>query len=147
MVTPTPADLSKGPYPVTYSVPFWKGILRVSAYFGLFLLALVGRAQILRSGFRWWLVITILLLTVLLLVVVANNVFARVKLYPERIERITWFGKRILRRNEISGIRRGGWGPFKNAILISRTDHFRSILLPHSVQRDAAWDAWMAEFQ
>ncbi len=91
--------------------------------------------------------VTILLLAVLLLVVVANSVFARVKLYPDRIERITWFGKRVLLRNDISGLRRGGWGPFKNTILISRSDHFQSILVPLSVRRDAAWDAWMAEFQ
>ncbi len=140
-------DLDASLFPASYRVPLWKGLRRVAAYLLLFILALFGRAQIMRTGFPAWLIIFIIVLGSILMLVISNIVFARVVLYPDRIERITWFGKRALKRDQVKSLRQRGWGPFKTNVLISKIAYDESILLPHAIQGDRAWDAWMTEAQ
>jgi hypothetical protein len=147
MTTSGPPDLDASLFPASYRAPLWKGLLRVAAYFLLFILALFGRAQILRTGLHAWFMIYIAVLGTILMVVVSNAAFARVVLYPDRIERITWFGKRALKRDQVKSLRRRGWGPLRNNVLISKTAYQESILLPHAIQGDRTWDAWMTVAQ
>ena len=141
----TAADWDTSLYPAAYRVPLWRGLARVTAYFSLFALAVFGRAQILRNGHSLWLMIFIVAMGALLVVVVANTVFARVVLYSDRIERITWFGKKTLKRDQVKSLRRSKryLGLIENSLLISKVAYDESILLPNAVHEDHAWSAWM----
>jgi hypothetical protein len=74
-----------------------------------------------------------------------NVAFARVTLYPDRIERTTWFGRRSMLRADVVKLERRG--RFNIPILLSKKGIFDSIQLPAGVEEDAAWKAWMTVVQ
>jgi hypothetical protein len=74
--------------------------------------------------------------------VLGSFVFARVTLYPDRIERQSWFGKRTMRRAEVAEL--VVRGTLKTPMLTSKIAGEYSFPLPRTVKTDAAWDAWMA---
>jgi hypothetical protein len=124
-------------YPATYRISFWKGFRILLVPIGLLALSQVGRAAHLGAFNLWFLAVILVIVTVSL----GSFVFARVTLYPDRIERQSWFGKRTMRRAEVAGL--VVRGSFKTPALTSKIQGEYPFPLPKIVKTDAAWDAWM----
>jgi hypothetical protein len=107
----------------------------------IILLALFARAHVIDRGIAPSLLIFDAVLVIATLVFALNVTFARVTLYPDRIERTTWFGRKSLLRADVFKLERRG--KFRVPILLSKTGLFNSIQLPTGVEEDAAWKAWM----
>jgi hypothetical protein len=88
-----------------------------------------------------------LLCALFLLLVLINVTFAKVTLYPDRIERITLFGTKTMLRADIVKLERRR-RLFSNSLyLVSQKGLFEGVLLPSGIDPDAAWDAWMPVVQ
>ena len=124
-------------YPASYRMPVWKGVRILLLPVGL-----VGLGGVVRgfrlSAFNLWFAAA---MTVILAVALGNFVFARVTLYPDRIERRSWFGTRSMRRAEVAGL--VVRGSLNTPMLTSKITGELPFPLPRTVKTDAAWDAWM----
>jgi hypothetical protein len=80
-----------------------------------------------------------------LLLTSVNGIFAKVTLYPDRIERVTWFGRKSMLRADVTKLQRRRL--FRIPILVSKRGLFEGIQLPSGIEADAAWEAWMAVAQ
>jgi hypothetical protein len=78
-----------------------------------------------------------------LLLTLVNVFFARVTLYPDRIERVTLFGTKTMLRADVVKLERRRRSFFRSLVLVSRKGLFEGVLLPSGIEADAAWDAWM----
>jgi uncharacterized membrane protein YhdT len=135
-------------YPASYRTSVWRGGLRILGFMTLAVIGLLARSQIVeRGGPRWFLVFIVLFLLFLLLII-ANVTFARITLYPDRIERATWFGgKSMLRADVVKLERRRSFIFFRTYYLVSKRGLFEGILLPTGIEADAVWEAWMTVAQ
>jgi hypothetical protein len=88
-----------------------------------------------------------LLGALLLLLTLVNVIFAKVTLYPDRIERITWFGAKTVLRADAIKLERRRRLFFRDLYLVSKKGLFEDVLLPSGIEADAAWDAWMPAAQ
>lgn len=110
--------------------------------------ALLARTRVAERGLEPWLLVWLMLLLLILLVTIANVTFAKVTLYPDRIERVTWFGgKSMLRADVVNLERRRFLVFFTVPLLISKRGLFEGVQLPTGIETDAAWDAWMTVAQ
>jgi hypothetical protein len=127
-------------YPAIYRASIWKGAGRVVIPLFLLILSILGRGQILRVH-SFGVIIFDLVLAIGIIIIFINISFARVILYPDRIERLTWFSKKTMRRSDVKGVRR--YGLQRIPALVPKSEWDRPFQLPSSLKRDAAWDAWM----
>ncbi len=132
------ATLDPSLYPASYRIPLLKGILRLLLPVGVFALSAVARIF---TGRGPPLLFTVLLIVVVILAL-GSFVFARVTLYPDRIERKSWFGKKSMPRAAVSGLEIKG--SLRTPALMSKIAGEYPFPLPIAVKTDAAWDAWMA---
>ena len=137
MTTP----LSPSLYPASYRTSVWKGSLKILGSMAIFLLGVIARTHLIDRSIAPSLLILALVLIFVYFVTILNVTFARVTLYPDHIERTTWFGTKSLLRTDVVKLERRG--KFK-VVLISKRGLFDSIQLPTGVEEDVAWKAWMA---
>ena len=128
-------------YPSSYRASIWRGGLRVFGFMTLFLLSVLGRTHIIDRRVAPWVLVFIIVMAIFLLLTLINIMFAQVTLYPDRIERVTWFGRKSMARADVAKLQRRGL--FKIAVLVSRRDPGDGIQLPSGIKADVAWDAWM----
>jgi hypothetical protein len=134
----TPLDPSL--YPASYRTSVWKGGLKMLGGMTLFWFYVLGRTDMLWNG---RVAPFTLLCAFFLLVVLINVTFAKVILYPDRIERITLFGTKTMLRDDVVKLERRRRSFFKSLYLVSKKGLFEGVLLPNGVEADAAWNAWM----
>ncbi len=132
--------LDPGLYPASYRTPVWKGCLRIFGFMALFWFYTLAHPEVLYSG---GVALFAMLVTLLLLLALGNATFAKVTLYPDRIERVTWFGAKSVLRADVIKLERRRHLFFRNLYLVSRKGHFEDLLMPIGIEADAAWDAWM----
>jgi hypothetical protein len=131
-------------YPASYRASVWRGSLRILGFMTVVVIGLLARTHVIGQGGPLWLLVFITLLLVFLLLTLVNNTFARIILYPDSIERVTWFGTRtVLRADVVKLERRRGFLFFKSFNLVSKKGLFLGVQLPSGIETDAAWDAWM----
>jgi hypothetical protein len=106
------------------------------------LLGVVARTHVMDRGIAPSVLIFAMVLLLICFVTILNVTFAKVTLYPDRIERTSWFGKKSLLLADVASLERRG--KYKVPILISKNGLFDSVQLPTGVKEDAAWKAWMA---
>jgi hypothetical protein len=82
-------------------------------------------------------------LLLFLVLTLVNVTFAKVTLYPDRIERVTWFGTKSMLRVDVVKLERRRRLFSSSLHLASRKGLFEGVLLPSGIEADAAWDAWM----
>ena len=129
-------------YPASYRAPVWKGCLKVVGFMTLFPFLVLGRTHIVDRGVAPWVLVFTILMAIFLLLTLINAIFARVTLYPDHIERVTWFGKKSMLRADVAKLERRGFF-IKIPILVSKRDGGEGIQLPIGIKVDPAWDAWM----
>jgi hypothetical protein len=88
-----------------------------------------------------------LLCALFLLLVLINVTFAKVTLYPDRIERITLFGGKTMLRADVLKLERRRRVSSTGLVLVSTKGLFEGVLLPSGIEADAAWNAWMPVVQ
>jgi hypothetical protein len=138
-------SLDPGLYPASYRTSAWKGGLKILGFMTLFLLSVLGRTHIIDRGVSPWVLVFIILMALVLLLTLINIMFARVTLYPDRIERATWFGRKSMPRADVAKLQRRGL--VKTPVLVSKRGAFEGIQLPSGIKADAAWETWMAVAQ
>jgi hypothetical protein len=142
----TSLDLSL--YPASYRTSVWRGALKILFLMSFCLLGILGRTHIIGRGAAPGVLIFIILLLLFLLLTIANITFARITLYPDRIERVTWFGRRSMLRTDVVRLeRRRSFLIFKVPLLVSKRGLFEGVQLPTGIEADAAWKAWMTVAQ
>jgi hypothetical protein len=138
----TPLDPSL--YPASYRTSLLRGGIKLLVIMSLSAVGLFARTHVVERGIAPWLLVWLTLLLLILLVTFANVTFAKVTLYPDRIERVTWFGtKSMLRADVVKLERRRFLIVFTVALLNSKRGLFEGVQLPTGIETDAAWDAWM----
>jgi hypothetical protein len=138
----TPLDPSL--YPASYRTSVWRGVLRILVIMTLTLIVVLLQSHIIERGGPRWLLIAIVLGLLFFLVILANVTFGSVTLYPDHIERVTWFGKKsMLRADVVKLARRRLFIVFPVPILVSRRGPLEGVQLPTGIEEDAAWEAWM----
>ncbi len=130
-------------YPTSYRTSVWRGGLKILGVMTLFFLTVVARTDILDRGVAPSVLVFIILCALFLLLTLANVIFAQVTLYPDRIERITWFGRKSMLRADVVKLERRRRLFSRSLYLASRRGLFEGVLLPSGIEADAAWDAWM----
>ena len=142
----TPLDPSL--YPSSYRTSVWRGGLRILGFMTLAVIGLLARSDVIERGGPRWLLAFIILALLVLLVTAASVTFAKVTLYPDRIERVTWFGRKSMLRADVVKLeRRRSFIIFRTSYLVSKRGLFEGILVPNGIETDAAWDAWMTVAQ
>jgi len=108
---------------------------------GYFSFAALGRGHFIRgASLHNWAFFFICLGIVI--VITLTLIKTRITLYTDCIERKTWFGKEVMRRSDIKGLRVEGL--FKISSLKHKEIAAFSFALPKGIEKDTAWDAWMA---
>jgi hypothetical protein len=131
-------------YPASYRTSVWRGGIKILVIMSLVTIALLARTHMVERGIAPWLLVWLTLLLLIFLVTVANITFAKVTLYPDRIERVTWFGRKSMLRADVVKLeRRRFLILFTVPLLISKRGIFEGVQLPTGIETDAAWDAWM----
>jgi hypothetical protein len=128
-------------YPSSYRTSVWSGGLKILGALTLFFVTVLARTDILDGGVAPSVLIFITLCTLFALLTLVNIIFARVTLYPDRIERVTWFGTTSMLRADVVKLEKRRL--FKVPILVSRRGLFEGIQLPSGIEADTAWEAWM----
>jgi hypothetical protein len=132
-------------YPASYRTSGWRGGIKILVIMSLSAVAMLARTHIPERGIAPWPLVWMTLLLLILLVTIANITFARVTLYPDRIERVTWFGRKSMLRADVVKLERRRLLVFFTVpLLISKRGLFEGVQLPTGIETDAAWDAWMA---
>jgi hypothetical protein len=109
---------------------------------------LLARSEIIERGGPRSLLVFIILLLLFFLLTIVNVTFAKVILYPDRIERVTWFGRTSMLRADVVKLeRRRSLIVFRVPLLVSKRGLFEGIQLPTGIEADAAWEAWMTVAQ
>jgi hypothetical protein len=139
------ASLDPSLYPASYRTSAWRGSLKILGFMALFLLSVLGRTHIIDRGVAPWVLVFIILMALFLLLTLINIIFAQITLYPDRIERVTWFGRKSMPRADVAKLQRRGL--FKTPLLVSKRGAFEGILLPSGIKPDAAWETWMTVAQ
>jgi len=135
-------------YPASYRTSVWRGGPKILWVVAFFLLGVLGRTHIIDRGVAPGLLVFIILLFVFVLLTFVNVTFAKVTLYPDHIERVSWFGRKsMLRADVIKLERRRSLIIFKVPLLVSKRGLFEGIQLPTGIEPDAAWEAWMTVAQ
>jgi hypothetical protein len=129
-------------YPASYRTSVWRGGLKILGAMTLFFLTVVARTDLLDRGVAPSVLVFIILCALFLLLTLVNVIFARVTLYPDRIDRVTWFGRKSMLRADVVKLERRRL--FRIPILVSKRGLFEGIQLPSGIEADAAWEAWMA---
>jgi hypothetical protein len=143
---PTSPDPSL--YPASYRTSVWRGGLRILGFMTLAVIGLFARSHIIERGGPDGLLVFIILGLLFLLLTLVNVTFAKVTLYPDRIERVSWFGRKsVLRADVVRLERRRAFIIFKVPLLVSKRGLFEGIQLPTGIEPDAAWEAWMTVAQ
>jgi hypothetical protein len=140
-VTP---QLDPGLYPTSYRTSIWKGSLKILGGMTLFWFYILAHTDMLRHG---RVAPFTLLCALFLLLVLINVTFAKVTLYPDRIERITLFGRKTMLRADVLKLERRRRVSSTGLVLVSTKGLFEGVLLPSGVEADAAWNAWMPVVQ
>jgi hypothetical protein len=135
----TPLDPSL--YPASYRTSVWRGGLKILGIMTLVLVTILARTQIIDRGVAPSTLVFIILMLLFFLLTLVNGIFAQVTLYPDRIERVTWFGRKSMPRADVAKLERRGL--FRIPILVSKKGLFEGIQLPSGIEADAAWEAWM----
>ena len=140
-IVSTPPAFDPTLYPATYHSSIGAGVGLVLAVTASFLLAAFARAHLsLNSSFGIKL-FNLALLGIVVLIAL-DSACARITLYVNRIESKTWFGKRVMLRSDIEGVRL--WGRFDIPSLIYKDNADYPFTLPKGIKEDIAWKAWMA---
>jgi hypothetical protein len=135
-------------YPASYRTSVWEGALKILFMMSFCLLGILGRTYIIDRGVAPAVLIFIILLLLFLLLTTVNITFARVTLYPDRIERVTWFSKKSMLRADVVRLeQRRSFIVLKIPLLVSRRGLFEGVQLPTGIEADAAWKAWMTVAQ
>jgi hypothetical protein len=122
--------------------------LRILGFITLAVIGLLARSHIIERGTPRSLLIFVILLLLLLLLTLANVTFAKVTLYPDRIERVSWFGRKSMLRADVVELeRRRAFIFFKVPLLVSKRGLFEGVQLPTGIEADAPWEAWMTVAQ
>ncbi len=140
MTTPLDRNL----YPASYRTSVWKGGLKVLGGMALFSFYVLGRTDML---YRGEVAPFAMLCALFLLLILINVTFAKVMLYPDRIERVTLFGTKTMLRADVVKLERRRRLFFRSLYLVSGKGPFEGVLLPSGIEADAAWDAWMPVVQ
>jgi len=130
---PQPPSLVPASYPRTYRP--WSGGSSLSLWRVIFAFAVILVMWAGRGGTHW------IALPALLVVGIASasQALTRFVLYPDRIERVSWIGKRqTVMRQDIVWRR-----SIAKDIFLSFTNDQQAWRLP-GIRRDPLWDAWMA---
>lgn len=114
-----------------------KPLLTVSV---LMLLAFFGRVHLSLSSPAWEWIFALFALG-LVLFNRLNEGMCCVTLYDDHIEKRTWLGKQTWRREDVARILPGQYGGFW---LSHRHNGGYYFMVPAGIERDAAWDAWLA---
>jgi hypothetical protein len=131
-------------YPASYRTSVWRGGIKILVIMSLSAVALLARTHMVERGIAPWLLVWMTLLLLILLVTFANITFAKVTLYPDRIERVTWFGRKSMLRADVVKLERRRFLIFFTVpLLISKRGLFEGVQLPTGIETDGAWDAWM----
>lgn len=77
-------------YPVSYRTSVWRGGMKILVIMTFTLAGILARTQIVEGRSAPWVLVFIILVLLSFLVTIANVTFAKVTLYPDRIERVTW---------------------------------------------------------
>jgi hypothetical protein len=141
----TPLDPSL--YPASYQTSVLGGGLRVLGFIAIAMVGLLAKSQIVERGGPRYFVVCIVLALLFLLIMIVNVTFAKITLYPDRIERATWFGRKSVLRADVVNIERRRRLFFVSLYLTSKKGLFEGILLPNGIEPDAAWNAWMTVAQ
>jgi hypothetical protein len=139
-VTP---PLNPNLYPASYRTSVWKGGLKILGAMTVFWLTVLARTDIIDRAVAPSVLIFVILCALFLLITLLNVTFARVTLYPDRIERLTLFGTKTMLRADVVKLERRRRLFFQSYILVSRKGLFEGVLLPSGIEADAAWNAWM----
>jgi hypothetical protein len=143
-----PTLLDPSLYPASYQTSVWRGGLRVLGFMTFAVIGLLAKSQIIERGGPRYFVVCIALALLFLLVMIVNITFAKITLYPDRIERATWFGRKgVLRSDVVRLERRRSWIVFTTLYLASKKGLFAGVLIPNGIETDAAWNAWMSVVQ
>src|SRR5712664_1288225 len=100
----TPLDPSL--YPASYRTSVWRGGMKILGIMALFVVVILVRSQIIGRGSAPWVLVFIILLSLIFLVTIANITFAKITLYPDRIDRVTWFGRKSMLRADVVKLER-----------------------------------------
>lgn len=135
-------------YPASYRTSVWRGGIKILGIMALLVAIILARSQIIGRGVAPWVLVFIILLSLIFLVTIANITFARITLYPDRIDRVTWFGRKSMFRADVVKLeRRRALIIFTVPLLISKRGLFEGVQLPTGIETDAAWEAWMTVAQ
>lgn len=131
-------------YPASYRTSVWKGGLAIFGTMTLFCIYIFAHTDVFYRGATAPFAI---LCAILLLVILINTTFAKVVLYPDRIERVTLFGTKTMLRADVVKLERRRRLFSRSLYLTSKRGLFEGVLLPSGIETDAAWDAWMPAAQ
>ncbi len=129
-----------------YQAPLSFQIKPLLKYEALLLLGYFGRAHLETSTPLW-----LRLLALTGMIAVAMSVLSaglcKIRLDGDRIEKRTWFGKQVWRREDVARIQRGTvWPRSRDGFrLVHRYDRTYYFSIPRGIERDAAWNAWLAD--
>ena len=140
-IASTPPAFDPSLYPATYHSSIGAGVGLVLAVTVSFLLAVFARAH-LSVNSPFGLKLFILAILGMVVLTALDSACARITLYVNRIESKTWFGKRVMLRSDIEGMRL--WGQFDIPSLIYKDNADYPFTLPKGIKEDIAWRAWMA---
>jgi hypothetical protein len=128
-------------YPRTYRTSAGAAAGLFLAMIGYFLVTALGRGNFIRGAslHNWEFLLGCLCLVIVLAL---NLVRARITLYADRIERQTWFGREVMLRSDIKGLRMGGL--WESQCLKHKDIAAFSFAVPRRIKKDASWDTWMA---
>src|ERR1700722_8163279 len=100
----TPLDPSL--YPASYRTSVWRGGLRILGFMTIAVIGLLARSQLIERGGPRWLSIFIILTLLFLLLISASVTFAKITLYSDHIERVTWLGRKSMLRADVVKLER-----------------------------------------
>lgn len=126
-------------YPVTYQASIFRRLTSVARAIVIVFLGFFGRAHLDKSSSKitWALAITGLIAVIIYFL---NDSSSYVTLFEDRIEKKSWFGTKIWRRDEAVGLWYGLFGGFKLVRKYNKGDYF---IIPPGIERDATWRDWL----
>lgn len=128
-------------YPATYRASMFRRMRSILRDVILFLLAIFGRGHIDKHGTKGlWIFALVCMVAVIFLRI--NESSSRITLYDDRIEKKTWFSKKVWRRDEAVGLWFNLFSGFKLVRKYNKGDYF---VVPAGIERDATWDDWLRD--
>jgi len=100
-----------------------------------------GRAHLDKSSSKITWILAIAGLTAIIIYFL-NESSSYITLFDDRIEKKSWFGTKIWRRDEAAGLWYGLFGGFKLVRKYNKGDYF---IIPPGIKRDATWHDWLKD--